>query len=103
MTGEQVLAVVSAIFLSSGFWNFITKWWETNHAKETVETRAILALLHDKMYYLCRRYIQEDEITPSELENLTWLYEPYHEMGGNGTCEQLYQDCKKLKKRKEDK
>lgn len=100
MTIEQIIAIVSAIFVSSGFWNFITKWWETNHNTKSVESMAILALLHDKLYYLTHRYaVVEKTISIDELDNLTYLFEPYREMGGNGICEQLYNECLKLPKK----
>lgn len=102
MTQENIIAIISAIFVSSGFWNFVTRWWETKSKKKSAEARAILALLHDKLYYLCGKQINElGNITPNELENLTYLYEPYKEMGGNGTCEHLYNECKSLPKAKE--
>lgn len=101
MTSEHIIAIVSAIFVSSGFWNFITKWWETKNNNKSVESRAILALLHDKLYYLCSKHIDAGYITVDELDNLTYLYKPYREMGGNGICEQLYNECLKLPKKKE--
>ena len=99
MMQEYIMPIVGAIFVSSGFWSFVTKWWETKHKKKSVESRAILALLHDKLYYLCAKHSHDyGNITTEELENLTYLFEPYAEMGGNGVCEQLYQECKKLPK-----
>ena len=56
----------------------------------------MLALLHDKLYYLCREHISEGHITPDDFENLNYLYTPYIEMGGNGVCEHLYNQVKKL-------
>ena len=32
-----------------------------------------------------------------EYENVAMLYHAYKEMGGNGTCEHLYNECKRLK------
>lgn len=101
MEQNYILAFTTIIFASTGFWSFITKWWEVSHKKKSVESRAILALLHDKLYYLCAKQINEYEnITPDELENLTCLFEPYEEMGGNGTCKHLYNECKNLPKAK---
>lgn len=99
MDNNFIITITGIIFASTGFWSFLTKWWEVSHKKKSVESRAILALLHDKLYYLCAKQINEYEnITPDELENLTCLFEPYKEMGGNGTCEHLYTECKTLPK-----
>lgn len=98
MIYDNLLAITGIIFASTGFWSFATKLWETKHKKKSVESRAILALLHDKLYYLCEKQILLKSITTEELENLTYLYEPYAEMGGNGTCEHLYHEVKNLPK-----
>lgn len=95
MNYQTMIEIFAAIFLCDGFWRLI----ERRYAKKDVKARAILALLHDKIYYLCERHIQRGEITVDELENLTCLYEPYKEMGGNGTCERLYGECSSLPKR----
>ena len=99
MTSEQIIAIVSAIFVSSGFWQFVTEFYRTHGKAKTVLQKAVLALLHDKLYYLCDKQINVfGNITADELENLTYLFEPYIAMGGNGTCEQLYNECKALPK-----
>ena len=99
MDSNYVITITTIIFASTGFWSFVTKMWEVKHRKKSCVTRAVLALLHDKLYYLCEKQINTYEnITADELENLTYLFEPYKEMGGNGTCEHLYNECKNLPK-----
>ena len=101
MDNNLIFAFTTIIFASTGFWAFITRLWELRRKKNSAESRAILALLHDKLFYLCAKQINEvGNITADELENLTCLYEPYREMGGNGTCEHLYNECKNLPKAK---
>lgn len=101
MNAEHLITIIGAVFICNGFWEFLIHWWESKHSAKTVTEKAVLALLHDKLYYLCEKHINAGYITVDEFDNLTYLYEPYKEMGGNGTCEQLYNDCKKLPKRKE--
>ena len=101
MESHYIMTITTIIFASTGFWSFITKMWEISHKNKSAESIAILALLHDKLYYLCAKQINDiGNITADELENLTCLYEPYREMGGNGTCEHLYNECKNLPKAK---
>ena len=57
---------------------------------------AYIALLHDRIYQCCTCYIRRGLITPDELKNLEYLYQPYHEAGGNGTAKKLYLDCQEL-------
>ena len=55
------------------------------------------ALLHHEIFQTAKEAIKKESITEYELENLEELYIPYKEIGGNGTAEKLYEDCKKLK------
>lgn len=98
---EYILTIAGIVFASTGFWQFVTEWWKRKSGAKTVMHKAVLALLHDKLYYLCEKHIHAGYITVDELDNLTYLFTPYKEMGGNGTCEQLYNDCKALPKKKE--
>ena len=85
--------VVGAIFASGGFWT----WVSDKRHKRTPSDDMILALGHDKIYYLCRRYLREGEIKHSEYDNLLHLYKPYKEMGGNGTAEKLMKEIENIK------
>lgn len=57
----------------------------------------MLAILHDRLYQLCTKYIDKGEIAVDELENLEYLYLSYHNLGGNGTGTTLFNRCKDLK------
>lgn len=100
MNTGTIIEIAGIVLASTGFWQFITEWWKKKSGKKTVVAKAVLALLHDKLYYLCEKHIENGYITVDELDNLTWLFEPYEEMGGNGTCRQLFEDCKRLPKAK---
>lgn len=54
------------------------------------------ALLHNALFEKCQRAIKKGSITPSELDNINGLYKPYKAIGGNGTAEKLYSECKSL-------
>ena len=63
----------------------------------------VLALLHDRIYTECYRFMELGYITRDGLRNLNYLYKTYHVMGGNGTGTELYKracalpihDCRK--------
>ena len=58
----------------------------------------ILGLGHDRIMWLCMKYVEHGQITQTEYENLRkYLYEPYKEMGGNGSVERIMQEVEKLK------
>lgn len=82
--------IIIAIFGSTGLWTLINNLIASHKSKRSVEKKALLALLHDKLYFLCQSYIDKGSITLEELENIEYLYSPYRSLGGNGTCEKLY-------------
>ena len=57
----------------------------------------MIAILHDRLYQLCTKFIEKGEITVDELENLEYLYKSYNNLGGNGTGTALFNRCKDLK------
>lgn len=89
---KLIVSIIIAIFASSGFWQFIIYKQNRNDNK----SKAVLALLHDKLYYLCEKYLKLGYITVEDFENINYLYEPYINMGGNGTITILYDKIKKL-------
>lgn len=64
--------------------------------RQRLHDAADLALLHDKLYYLCNKHINDGSITIDDLENLDYLYRAYRDLGGNGVCENLYNRCRDL-------
>ena len=51
----------------------------------------IQSILHDRIYQACHFFISRGWGCISDLKNLEHLYEPYREMGGNGTAKELYE------------
>ena len=60
-------------------------------------TFGLLAILHDRVFQACMYFIEKGEISCDELENLEYLYRGYYGLGGNGTCETLFNKVKELK------
>lgn len=54
------------------------------------------ALLHHEIFQTAKQALKNKSITEFELENLEELYIPYKEIGGNGTAEKLYEECRRL-------
>ena len=50
----------------------------------------MLALMHDRIFTICTDCIDKKYATVEEMRNLTYLYEPYHALGGNGTGTEMY-------------
>lgn len=87
------ITIVCSIIASGGFW----AWLQKRTDYKDVKTRMLLGLAHDRLVYLCLIYIDRGGITKEEFENIDkYLYEPYKELGGNGTVTKLMDEVKKL-------
>lgn len=88
-TIEVVVAIVVSVIASTGFWSFI----QSIRNKKSAETRMLMGLAHDRIMYLSMHYIKRGYITKEEYEDLiTYLYEPYLELGGNGSARHIIED-----------
>ncbi|MGX8268448.1 hypothetical protein ACWTCY_16910 [Anaerostipes caccae] len=56
----------------------------------------ILAILHDRLYQACTFYISKGYIDVDSLKNVEYIYNAYHDLGGNGTGTELYNRVKAL-------
>ena len=90
---EKAILIICSVLASSGLWAFIQSRLDRKDAK----SRMILGLGHDRLMFLCSRYIERGWISNDEYEDLTkYLYKPYQDMGGNGTVERLMNEIRNL-------
>ena len=96
------IAIISALS-SGGVVSLITFFVSRHDMKKQKEeeaqsetSRMILALGHDKIAYLTRKFIRRRGVTQTEMANLAGLYAPYRAMGGNGDGKAGYEACEKL-------
>ena len=91
---EILISVFGSVMASSGLWALIMKRQE----KKDIKSRMLLGLAHDRIMDLGQKYIERGSITYDEYENLEkYLYEPYIEMGGNGSAKRVMDEVNKLK------
>lgn len=94
---KELLSILIAVFGATGFWTFINTLIVQKREKQSVATKMLLGLGHDRIYELCHKYIARGSITTDELENLVkYLHEPYEGLGGNGTGKRLVDEVKRL-------
>ena len=90
---EPLLIFFGTILASSGFWLYMIKRMESRD----VFRKLLIGLAHDRIIYLGMNYVERGTITQDEYENLCqFLYEPYKEIGGNGTVKRLMTEIDKL-------
>lgn len=83
--GTSVFGVTSALVT-----RVLTRVRKTNERLKTHDS-ALIAILHDKLYTRCNEYLVRGYVTVAEMNNLKYLYNSYHELGGNGTGTALYE------------
>jgi len=91
---EQLITIVIAVFSSSGFWLYVQHKMERKDNK----TRMLLGLAHDRLISLGMEYVERGWLTDDEYENFNkYLYQPYHDLGGNGTGDKIMRQVDGLK------
>ena len=96
MRTDLIIAVFTAVFASTGFWTLINTIYQNKAKSRTAERAALVALLHDRIYELSQKYIDRGSVTVDEYDNLNYLWEPYNDLGGNGTGKKLFEEVGKL-------
>lgn len=90
---QMIVTIFCSVIASSGMWAFLMKRLDRKDAK----SKMIKGLGHDRIVALCGEYIARGWITRDEYENLhDYLYEPYRELGGNGTAKKMMDAVEKL-------
>lgn len=88
-----ISAIVVAALTSGGLWALVAKRSDKNDA----ERKMLVGLAHDRIIHLGMVYIERGCVTQDEYENLqVYLYEPYEEMGGNGSARRVMEEVRKL-------
>ena len=69
---------------------------EKQQNQERTSDKLMLGIAHDRIMFLGTCYIKRGWITFTELDNLKCIYEPYHELGGNGSAKIMMEEVNKL-------
>ncbi len=56
----------------------------------------VLALMHDRIYGIYDDCRKKGYATIDDIENMEYLYQPYHDLGGNGTGTELLKRVKSM-------
>lgn len=92
-TTAFIIAIIAAVFGSTGFWSWLTN----RNRKKSAETRLLMGIGYAKIIDRCNEYIARGYVDTDEFHELEhYLYQPYADMGGNGTAEKLFTDVSNL-------
>lgn len=108
-TTQLIITIVTSMMASSGMWAVVLAVYQRREEKkeeakkkDSAERKMLLALAHDRIYYLCGQFLSEfkagarDHMDVDEFHNLQILYDGYKSLGGNGTCKRLYDEVSKI-------
>ena len=91
------VTIAVAVFASTGFWSFLWNIVSSRQKAKTADSRLLLGLAYRSICQLCQSYIERGWLSKDEYEDLyKYLYAPYRDAGGDGTCERLMAEVQKL-------
>lgn len=101
---QVAVPVIVALLTSTALWGVVSKvilkrmeLAAKRSKADEAERKLLVGLAHDRIIHLGMVYIDRDYITQDEYENLqVYLYEPYAEMGGNGSAKRVMEEVRKL-------
>lgn len=92
-TATFIVTIIASIFGSTGFWAWLTQ----RQKKQSAENRLLMGIAYAWIINMCETYLDRGSVSTNEFHELEhYLYQPYQEMGGNGTAEKLFKDVSKL-------
>ena len=92
MSNEIMTAIVISALGSTGLFSFL----QFLLTRRGALTKAVQAILRDRMLILSEDYLQRGEITLHERDNYTSLYDAYKGVKGNTFVDDLYKEVMDL-------
>lgn len=90
---DIIVTLAVAVFGSTGFWS----WVQSRGKKKSAESRLLLGIAYSEIIRRSEHYIHQGYIAVDEYNELNrYLYEPYRDMGGDGTAQKLMDEVRKL-------
>ena len=93
MSAQNIITIAGIIFGSVGFWNLVMKLADRKSAR----SKLIMGLAYSEICNRAEEYIRRGWLSLDEYADLNkYLWTPYRDMGGNGTCARLMAEVDKL-------
>ena len=96
MTLYQILSVLGIPSLMGAIALSIFNVVKSKTASSRLIKEGVLAILHNKIYTLGKQYIEQEQISLEDMKDFEYLYDAYHNLGGNGTGTEIYERVKDL-------
>lgn len=92
MSNDIIQIIVVSCLGSTGLFSFL----QFLITRRGALTKAVQAILRDRMLILSEEYLQKSEITLHERDNYTSLYDAYKGVKGNTFVDDLYKEVMDL-------
>lgn len=95
---QLIIAIITAAFASTGFWSLILYKVQKRDKSKDALTRLMLGMAHESIMKQSAKFISQGYVTEDEYSDfIKYFYDPYIELGGNGTAEKIVEgEVKKL-------
>lgn len=90
-----IIAIIGSGALSaliSGIFGLI----QQRKQEKSKNTTLVNVLAYDRIKYLGKKYIENGQISHDDLEDITRMWQCYHDAGGNGYLDNIMSAVKKL-------
>lgn len=96
MTLYQILSVIGVPSLMGAIALSVFNYIKLKSASSRLIKEGVLAILHNRIYTLGKQYIEQGHISLEDMKDFEYLYDAYHNLGGNGTGTEIYERVKNL-------
>ncbi len=96
MTLYQILSAIGVPSLMGAIALSIFNYIKSKSASSRLIKEGVLAILHNRIYTLGKQYIEQGHISLEDMKDFEYLYDAYHNLGGNGTGTEIYERVKNL-------
>lgn len=102
MNHVTIVEILIAIFACNGFWAVLQTWITNRSKSRSAEQKLLLGLAYKVILEMCHTHIEKGEIDADDYKELNhYLFEPYKDLGGNGTAAKLVKEVEGLPIKKE--
>lgn len=98
MTQSIIIAIIGSGALTALITNLFNIYRDHRSHEDGI-AEGVQLLLYDRIKYLAKHHIAAEQISPDELEDISRMWECYHDpdgLNGNGYLDSLMQAVKRL-------
>ena len=88
---QSIVTTVAGIIIPVVYTS-MKRYIKKHTMKDDATQRGVMAILHDRLFAAHAYYMAQGYCPLNDKKNITYIYEPYAALGGNGTGKSAYED-----------